>query len=115
MKNLILTFNNPVLPKSVKIAYINCSVKPPEHIRCFKCQKFRHTVTACIGEKEIFSRCPLEGHNSNIVICFTIQPKCLNCNENHPTYFRSCSRYKLEKYILSVKIKKTFLSLKHAK
>ncbi|GBN94607.1 hypothetical protein AVEN_28269-1 [Araneus ventricosus] len=27
-KHLILTFNNPTLPKSVKIAYINCPVKP---------------------------------------------------------------------------------------
>ncbi|GBL78456.1 hypothetical protein AVEN_199201-1 [Araneus ventricosus] len=37
-KHLILTFNNPTLPKSVKIAYINCPVKPyipPQgHIFC---------------------------------------------------------------------------------
>ncbi|GBL88870.1 hypothetical protein AVEN_158977-1 [Araneus ventricosus] len=37
-KHLILIFNNPTLPKSVKIAYINCPVKPyiPDSIRCFK-------------------------------------------------------------------------------
>lgn len=48
-KQLILTYNTPNLPKSVKITYINCPIKPfiPNLIRCFKCQKFSHTLTAC--------------------------------------------------------------------
>ncbi|XP_055924706.1 uncharacterized protein LOC129975493 [Argiope bruennichi] len=105
-KHLILTFNTPVLPKSVKIAYINCSVKPyiPNPIRCFKCQKFGHTITACRGDKEICARCSLPDHNSNN--CTSTTPKCFNCSGDHPAYFRSCPRYKEEKEIQTVKITK---------
>ncbi|GBN76468.1 hypothetical protein AVEN_105044-1 [Araneus ventricosus] len=80
-KHLILTFNNPTLPKSVKIAYINCPVKPyiPDPIRCFKCQKFGHTITACRSNKENCARCSLPDHNSQT--CKSTTPKCFNCSE----------------------------------
>ncbi|GBN69628.1 hypothetical protein AVEN_81978-1 [Araneus ventricosus] len=63
-KHLILTFNTPVLPKSVKIAYINCPVRHfiPNPLRCFKCQRFGHTITACRG-KQICARCSLPDHD----------------------------------------------------
>ncbi|GBM16122.1 hypothetical protein AVEN_152708-1 [Araneus ventricosus] len=51
-KHLILTFNTPNLPKSVKITYINCPVKPyiPDPLRCFKCQTPQgHTFFRCDG------------------------------------------------------------------
>ncbi|GBN82714.1 hypothetical protein AVEN_250899-1 [Araneus ventricosus] len=52
-KHLILTFTVPVIPKSVLIAYINCPVKPyiPNPLRCFKCQKFGHSMTVCRGKE----------------------------------------------------------------
>ncbi|GBN35915.1 hypothetical protein AVEN_131895-1 [Araneus ventricosus] len=105
-KHLILTFNNPVLPKNVKIAYINCPVKPyiPDPLRCFKCQKFGHTTTACRGNKEICARCSLSDHNSQI--CKSTTQKCFNFSADHPSYSRSCPRYKLEKEIQTIKITK---------
>ncbi|GBO33371.1 hypothetical protein AVEN_105347-1 [Araneus ventricosus] len=105
-KHLILTFNNPTLPKSVKIAYINCPVKPyiPDPIRCFKCQKFGHTITACRGNKENCARCSLPDHNSQT--CKSTTPKCFNCSGEHPSFSRSCPRYKLEKEIQTIKITK---------
>ncbi|GBN79514.1 hypothetical protein AVEN_205512-1 [Araneus ventricosus] len=105
-KHLILTFNNPVLPKNVKIAYINCPVKPyiPDPLRCFKCQKFGHTTTACRGNKEICARCSLPDHNSQT--CKSTTQKCYNCSSDHPSYSRSCPRYKLEKEIQTIKITK---------
>ncbi|GBN46788.1 hypothetical protein AVEN_259152-1, partial [Araneus ventricosus] len=50
-KHLILTFNVPTLPKSVIIAYINCPVRPyiPNPLRCYKCQKFGHSIQSCRG------------------------------------------------------------------
>ncbi|GBO08911.1 hypothetical protein AVEN_146545-1 [Araneus ventricosus] len=105
-KHLILTFNNPTLPKSVKIAYINCPVKPyiPDPIRCFKCQKFGHTITACRGNKENCAHCSLPDHNSQT--CKSTTPKCFNCSGEHPSFSRSCPRYKLEKEIQTIKITK---------
>ncbi|GBO37544.1 hypothetical protein AVEN_181773-1 [Araneus ventricosus] len=105
-KHLILTFNNPTLPKSVKIAYINCPVKPyiPDPIRCFKCQKFGHTITACKSNKENCARCSLPDHNSQT--CKSTTPKCFNCSGEHPSFSRSCPRYKLEKEIQTIKITK---------
>ncbi|GBN96043.1 hypothetical protein AVEN_241604-1 [Araneus ventricosus] len=105
-QHLILTFDSPVLPKSVKIAYINCPVKPyvPEPIRCFKCQKFGHTITACRGSKEICARFSLPDHNSKD--CSATTPKCYNCEGDHPAYFRTCPRYRQEKEIQTVKVTK---------
>ncbi|GBN99641.1 hypothetical protein AVEN_179945-1 [Araneus ventricosus] len=104
-KHVILKFNTPVLPKSVKIAYMNCPVRHfiPNPLRCFKCQRFGHTITACRG-KQICARCSLPDHNSNN--CSSTTPKCCNCNGDHPAFFRSCPRYKQEKEILAVKITK---------
>ncbi|GBO04664.1 hypothetical protein AVEN_44499-1 [Araneus ventricosus] len=104
-KHVILTFNTPVLPKSVKIAYMNCPVRHfiPNPLRCFKCQRFGHTITAC-RSKQICARCSLPDHDSNN--CSSTTPKCYNCNGDHPAFFRSCPRYKQEKEILTVKITK---------
>ncbi|GBM37200.1 hypothetical protein AVEN_14970-1 [Araneus ventricosus] len=104
-KHLILTFNTPVLPKSVKIAYINCNVKHyiPNPLRCFKCQRFGHTLTAC-RSKQNCARCSLPDHDSNN--CSSPTPKCYNCTGEHPADFKSCPRYKLEKEIQTVKITK---------
>ncbi|GBO02894.1 hypothetical protein AVEN_139850-1 [Araneus ventricosus] len=104
-KHVILTFNTPVLPKSVKIAYMNCPVRHfiPNPLRCFKCQRFGHTITACRG-KQICARCSLPDHDSNN--CSSTTPKCYNCNGDHPAFFRSCPHYKQEKEILTVKITK---------
>ncbi|GBO37123.1 hypothetical protein AVEN_229720-1 [Araneus ventricosus] len=55
-KHLILTFNLLSIPKSVHIAYFNLSVRPyiPNPLRCFKCQKFGHTIQGCRVVEDIF-------------------------------------------------------------
>ncbi|GBM53587.1 hypothetical protein AVEN_105479-1 [Araneus ventricosus] len=105
-KHLILTFNNAALPKTVKIAYINCPVKSyiPDPIRCFKCQKFGHTITTFRGNKENCAHCSLPHHNSQTYKSTT--PKCFNCSGEHPSFSRSYPRYKLEKEIQTIKITK---------
>ncbi|GFV94366.1 uncharacterized protein TNCV_2268201 [Trichonephila clavipes] len=57
-KHLILTFNTPDLPQTVKMAYIRCPVRPyiPNPLRCFQCQRFGHSKTVCRGQPTC-SRC----------------------------------------------------------
>ncbi|GFU18606.1 putative RNA-directed DNA polymerase from transposon BS [Trichonephila clavipes] len=44
-KHLILTFNNPKLPTTIKAGYLNCKIRPyiPNPLRCFQCQRFGHS------------------------------------------------------------------------
>ncbi|GFX42692.1 CCHC-type domain-containing protein [Trichonephila clavipes] len=64
-KHLILTFNTPDLPQTVKMAYIRCPVRPyiPNPLRCFQCQRFGHSKTVCRGQPTC-SRCAEVGHDS---------------------------------------------------
>ncbi|GFX27449.1 uncharacterized protein TNCV_35461 [Trichonephila clavipes] len=45
-KHIILTFNSPKLPTTIKAGYLNCKIRPyiPNHLRCFKCQSQRHLL-----------------------------------------------------------------------
>ncbi|GFV13439.1 uncharacterized protein TNCV_129371 [Trichonephila clavipes] len=51
-KHIILTFNSPKLPTTIKAGYLNCKIRPyiPNTLRCFKCQRFGHSQTACRGQ-----------------------------------------------------------------
>ncbi|GFT47755.1 uncharacterized protein TNCV_4946451 [Trichonephila clavipes] len=51
-KHLILTFNSPKLPTTVKAGYLNCNIRAyiPNPLRCFKCQRFGHSQIACRGQ-----------------------------------------------------------------
>ncbi|GBL94594.1 hypothetical protein AVEN_235671-1 [Araneus ventricosus] len=111
-KNLILTFSLPTIPKSVRIAYLNCSVRRyiPNPLRCFKCQRFGHTVQACRGIQSC-ARCSLSGHDSQTC---SETPCCINCRSDHPAYSKTCPRWKIEKEIQTVKIKQN-LSFKEAR
>ncbi|GFT64937.1 RNA-directed DNA polymerase from mobile element jockey [Trichonephila clavipes] len=50
-KHMILTFNNPNLPTTVK-KLSQCKIRPyvPNPLRCFKCQRFGHSQIACRGQ-----------------------------------------------------------------
>ncbi|GBN39751.1 hypothetical protein AVEN_61598-1 [Araneus ventricosus] len=65
-KHLILTFNTTKLPTTIKAGFLSCPVKPyiPNPLRCFNCQKFGHSKTACRG-KLTCSKCSTVGHSCN--------------------------------------------------
>ncbi|GFW49997.1 uncharacterized protein TNCV_2315791 [Trichonephila clavipes] len=46
-KHLILSFNNPNLPNTIKAGYLNCKIRPyiPNPLRCFKCQSTSSSVS----------------------------------------------------------------------
>ncbi|GFV20476.1 RNA-directed DNA polymerase from mobile element jockey [Trichonephila clavipes] len=82
-KHMILTFNNPNLPATVKAGYLNCKIRPyvPNPLRCFKYQRFGHSQTACRGQLTC-SRCATVGHPSTDC---TLEPKCvIKTNRNIP-------------------------------
>lgn len=101
-KHLIVTFNQPDLPKYVKVAYFRCSVRPyiPNPLRCFQCQRFGHSQRSCRGTLTC-ARCAEKGHTSEE--CKKTEC-CINCKGNHPAYSRTCKKWKFEKEVQTVKI-----------
>ncbi|GBN45477.1 hypothetical protein AVEN_100347-1 [Araneus ventricosus] len=103
-KHLILTFNSPKLPESIRAGYIKLPVKPfiPNPLRCFKCQRFGHSQSTCRGTLTC-ARCAVAGHESTGC---TSDEKCANCKGGHTSFSRSCPKWKLEKEIVTTKVKK---------
>ncbi|GFX14812.1 uncharacterized protein TNCV_1485551 [Trichonephila clavipes] len=103
-KHLILTFNSPKLPNTIKAGYLNCKIRPyiPNPLRCFKCQRFGHSQTSCRGQLTC-SRCASVGHSSTDC---TLEQKCVNCTQSHPSDSKLCQKWKLEKQIQEFKTNK---------
>lgn len=100
--NHILTFNNPILPKRVKVAFYSLQVRlyVPPPMRCFKCQKFGHTSVRC--EKEQICICGKPLHVGNPCV----EPlTCINCNGSHSARSRNCPVFKQETAIQEIKAK----------
>ncbi|GFU91387.1 uncharacterized protein TNCV_2541551 [Trichonephila clavipes] len=100
-KHLILTFNNPKLPTTIKAGYLNCKIRPyiPNPLRCFKCQRFGHSQTSCRGQLTC-SRCASVGHSSTDC---TLELKCFNCSQSHSSDSKLCPKWKIEKQIQEIK------------
>ncbi|GFX06665.1 putative RNA-directed DNA polymerase from transposon BS [Trichonephila clavipes] len=100
-KHLILTFSSPTLPQTIKAGYLNCKIRPyiPNPLRCFKCQRFGHSQTACRGQLTC-SRCASVGHSS--ADCSLAQ-KCVNCSQPHSSDSKQCPKWKTEKEIQAIK------------
>ncbi|GFW61267.1 putative RNA-directed DNA polymerase from transposon BS [Trichonephila clavipes] len=103
-KHLILTFNKPKLPPTIKAGYLNCKIRPyiPNPLRCFNCQRFGHSQTSCRGQLTC-SRCAFVGHASPDC---SLEPKCINCSQPHTADSKLCSKWKNEKQIQEVKTNK---------
>ncbi|GFT99346.1 uncharacterized protein TNCV_3162291 [Trichonephila clavipes] len=103
-KHLILTFNSPKLPNTIKAGYLHCKIRPyiPNPLRCFKCQRFGHSQTSCRGQLTC-SRCASVEHSSTDC---TLEPKCVNCTQSHPSNSKLCQKWKIEKQIQEIKINK---------
>ena len=58
----VFTFNTPVLPKTVKVAYfrVNVEVYVPNPLRCHNCQKYGHHEDRC-SKDPICSKCGQTG------------------------------------------------------
>ena len=101
---LILTFNLPKIPSSLKICYLNVPVTEyvPNPMRCYKCQTYGHTSNKC-KKTEICARCSETGHYDKTC---NKAFKCINCKENHAAYSKKCPIYKKEYDIQNIRVKK---------
>ncbi|CAN7977796.1 unnamed protein product [Ixodes persulcatus] len=101
-KHIVLTFAMTTLPQAVKAGYLHCRVRPyvPNPQRCFKCQRFGHGSRSCRGS-DTCARCSSKEHLADH--CEN-DPKCTNCEGKHAAYSRSCSLWKQEKEILTLKV-----------
>ncbi|GFT39371.1 putative RNA-directed DNA polymerase from transposon BS [Trichonephila clavipes] len=72
-KHLILTFNSPKLPATIKAGYLNCKIRAyvSSPLRCFKCQ--------------------------------SLEQKCVNCSQPHSSDSKQCPEWKAEKEIQAIK------------
>ncbi|GFX46214.1 uncharacterized protein TNCV_2298631 [Trichonephila clavipes] len=100
-KHLILTFNSPKLPSTIKAGYLNCKIRPyiPNPLRYFKCQRFGNSQTSCRGQLTC-SRCASVGHASTDC---SLEQKCVNCSQNHSSDSKLCPKWKTEKEIQTIK------------
>ncbi|GFW21565.1 RNA-directed DNA polymerase from mobile element jockey [Trichonephila clavipes] len=91
----------PHYPQTIKAGYLNCKIRPyiPNPLRCFKCQRFGHSQTACRGQLTS-SRCASVGHASSDC---TLEQKCVNCSQPHSAYSKLCPKWKIEKEIQTIK------------
>ncbi|XP_055943928.1 uncharacterized protein LOC129975066 [Argiope bruennichi] len=104
-KHVILTFSSPELPKFIRAGYVQSKVKPyvPNPLRCFKCQRFGHSQGTCRGSIRC-AKCSADDHETSV--CSSQALKCLNCSGPHPAYSRDCPKWKMEKEIQSLKVKR---------
>ncbi|XP_042910733.1 uncharacterized protein [Parasteatoda tepidariorum] len=101
-KHLILTFASAKLPTEIKMAWINCPVRPyiPNPLRCYQCQRFGHSKTSCRG-RPVCAHCSSTEHEDTSC---ELPPLCVNCKGDHAAYARSCPKWSQEKEIQSIKV-----------
>ncbi|GFX18330.1 RNA-directed DNA polymerase from mobile element jockey [Trichonephila clavipes] len=103
--NLGLALPNWSSENQKEFSSANCKIRPyvPNPLRCFKCQRFGHSQTACRGQLTC-SRCAIVGHPSTDC---TLEPKFVYCSQFHPSDSKLCSKWKTEKEIQVTKLSTT--------
>jgi hypothetical protein len=98
---LILTFNTPSPPLSLKVAYLNIPVKPyiPGPLRCYRCQRYGHHQRTCKRQPVCF-KCGSTEHEASDC---SSEPKCTSCKGDHAVNFNQCPVWLREKEICRVK------------
>ncbi|XP_064462925.1 uncharacterized protein LOC135373766 [Ornithodoros turicata] len=100
--NRILTFDCLTLPERLKVGYLTAEVRPyiPNPLRCFMCNCFGNPSDACRGSA-CCARSSKQDHNSKE--CEGTD-HCVNCTGDHPSYSRSCPKWKFEKEEMHIKV-----------
>ncbi|GFV98268.1 putative RNA-directed DNA polymerase from transposon BS [Trichonephila clavipes] len=100
--DLLTTSESEILEGfSDQAGYLHCKIRPyiPNPLRCFKCQRFGHSQTACRGQLTS-SRCASVGHASSDC---SLELKCVNCSQPHSADSKLCPKWKIEKEIQTIK------------
>ena len=97
----LLTFAQSSPPKSIKAGYFNLQIQTyiPNPLRCFKCQKFGHGISACRGQ----ITCAHCGEYHNTEDCKNTIKKCVNCSEAHSASSKQCAQWQLQVKVNQIK------------
>ena len=102
-RSVILSFETTELPTDIILCFQKINVKPyiPPILRCFKCQRYGHTITACKQRQ----RCVRCGEEHNFDDCTKKDsPKCVNCGGEHSAAFNGCEAAKKALEIQKIKV-----------
>ena len=101
---IILTFDQPNPPNSIKVGYLNVVVEEyiTNPLRCFRCLKFGHSETKC-RSNVVCHRCAGADHEGDSC---SGQLKCANCGEPHMAFSRNCPTWQKEKQVRTIKAQK---------
>ncbi|GBL78391.1 hypothetical protein AVEN_42907-1 [Araneus ventricosus] len=97
-QHVVLTFQTPVLPKSIQAEYINCK------LRCFKCQRYGHSEQSSRGTDPVCGKCSESGHEIHAYTSDTF--KCRNCSGPHAASSKFCPTRIFEKEVIAFKMKR---------
>ena len=111
-RSILLFFNSPKLPETVRLGYeiYKVDAYTPPALRCFKCQQMGHTQHTC--KRNV--KCVRCGGPHTYEQCDKKDTKqCARCSGNHSAAYKGCPMYKLAQQIQSTKFKEG-LSYKEA-
>jgi len=114
--SVILSFKNPHdADKAIKLGLslnaraLTTHKLTSQPIQCFKCQKYGHLSKVCRAKSPACGLCTgphdtnscqsthARGKPCNTPTCSHVEPKCSNCNGQHPAFFKDCPVRKAER------------------
>ena len=107
---IVLTFNSAILPKSLKVGYLNVGVDLyiPNPLQCYSCYKYGHHERRCnkAGSEGLCRHCGEAACTHDSANCKN-SIKCANCGGEHIATSRTCPVWKREKEIVTVKYRES--------
>lgn len=99
---VILTFNRPICPETVKVGLLRVATKPyyPNPLLCFQCFLYGHSRAKCPNTK-LCPNCSNDHEERNPC---EERPFCRNCKGPHRPTSRQCEIYKTEADVIRTKI-----------
>ena len=100
---ILLNFSTPTYPDKIRIGFMKYSTRQyvPNPLRCYNCNKYGHHSRRCSATKT----CPKCGNPGHIRDNCTSEPFCVNCKGAHDCASKECAIFKLEKNVISIKLK----------
>ena len=102
-RSVIVSFEATVLPQDIILCFQRIKVKPyiPSSPRCFKCQRYGHTIAVC-KQKQRCVRCGEEHSFDDCIKKDT--PKCVNCGGEHSAAYNGCEQAQKAQEVQKIKV-----------